>query len=228
MARGRDRIAGGATPVLTPEQPWEGDLLWSKNATIWDDDEKVFKMWYHATGAGGTEDRICLATSSDGANWDRPELGMSAWDGSTRNNLLAANVFQIVCGADDRGAPPDGTPYPGFERSEALTGDCLDTPVRFAEVTAVSDPWGGQLPQRRAACCVSSPSMNLQTTSPRSRRTRLFRFSRPNSSKSVRVSRLPVDETRDPVDILRNAVSHTGRDGEDRLHRVGGVVDQLV
>jgi hypothetical protein len=98
-----------ANPVLTPDRPWEGDSVWSKNATIWDAEEYVFKMWYQVRGETGHQ--TCLATSSDGVQWDRPDLGLYTWDGSTRNNMLGAEVFQIVCGPDDRGDPPAGHLY---------------------------------------------------------------------------------------------------------------------
>lgn len=63
-------------PVLKPETPWE--INEGGNATTrpngggiwWDDDEKVFKLWYE----GGWLHSVCYATSKDGIHWDRPEL----------------------------------------------------------------------------------------------------------------------------------------------------------
>ena len=98
-----------ANPVLAPQTPWEHDSVWSKNGTIWDADEKVFKMWYQVRGEKGHE--TCLATSPDGVHWDRPNLGLSEFDGKRDNNLLGAEVFQVVYGPDDRGDPPAGQMY---------------------------------------------------------------------------------------------------------------------
>lgn len=63
------------TPVLKPEKPWEirnhtpfaapfSDGVW------WDPQDQQIKMWY----MGGSQCFICLATSTDGVRWERPEL----------------------------------------------------------------------------------------------------------------------------------------------------------
>ena len=46
-------------------------------------------MWYLAQGADPTwHQRICLATSRDGLTWQKPELGLVDYGGSTANNLV--------------------------------------------------------------------------------------------------------------------------------------------
>ena len=69
-----------ANPVLVPEHPWEyaAALLWG--TVIYDDQDKIFKMWYMTWGndAGGAlpgwRTPVCYATSGDGIHWEKPKL----------------------------------------------------------------------------------------------------------------------------------------------------------
>jgi len=54
-----------------------------------------FWMWYLGQGPVEDEDadqpwfqRVCLAKSSDGYNWQRPDLGLIEYNGDTHNNLI--------------------------------------------------------------------------------------------------------------------------------------------
>lgn len=56
-------------------------------------------MWY--LGQGGLPDdfqRVCLAKSSDGYHWEKPELGLIAYNGTTGNNLvdLGGGLYDVV------------------------------------------------------------------------------------------------------------------------------------
>lgn len=70
-------------PVLFPEMPWERErspAACPKSGGVWyDEEEKIFKMWYEGTWLG----YMCYATSEDGIHWHRPILN----DGKT-NNIL--------------------------------------------------------------------------------------------------------------------------------------------
>jgi predicted GH43/DUF377 family glycosyl hydrolase len=58
-----------ATPVLSPEQPWEKVAVMCPHV-LWDDRTKLFRMWY----SGGEQyepDAIGYATSADGLKWTR-------------------------------------------------------------------------------------------------------------------------------------------------------------
>ena len=71
-----------ASPVLRPETPWErrdeyADRTQTKpnpaamvfsDGVVFDPKDRLFKMWY----MGGYGQNTCLATSTDGINWDRP------------------------------------------------------------------------------------------------------------------------------------------------------------
>jgi hypothetical protein len=66
---------------ITPERPWEEGGL-TPQALLRADD--VLKMWYIARGAGQNQPSfIAYAESSDGFSWNRPELGLQEYDGST-------------------------------------------------------------------------------------------------------------------------------------------------
>lgn len=52
------------------------------------------RMWYlarstrDADGRNGGQLRCCHATSTDGVHWEKPDLGLIEFDGSTRNNVV--------------------------------------------------------------------------------------------------------------------------------------------
>ena len=46
-------------------------------------------MWYLGQGEDDHwHQRVCFAKSRDGYNWEKPELGLVEYNGSTRNNLV--------------------------------------------------------------------------------------------------------------------------------------------
>ncbi len=89
-------------PILRPERPWEGTHL-ALQMVVYDNEEQIFRMWYSpgqhvgqrqgdtivmTNAYEGPRHASCLATSEDGIHWERPELGLVEFKGSTRNNLL--------------------------------------------------------------------------------------------------------------------------------------------
>ena len=89
-------------PIIRAERPWEGTHVALKNV-IYDRRDRIFRMWYTphqyiarrlgdeivlADEYEGPRNAACLATSEDGIHWQRPELGLVDFNGSTRNNLL--------------------------------------------------------------------------------------------------------------------------------------------
>ncbi len=72
-------------PVMTPEKPWEAAHVGSYFSVV--EHEGVLKMWYQSYSGKG-DPRFCLATSSDGIRWERPELGRVEFEGSKRNNIV--------------------------------------------------------------------------------------------------------------------------------------------
>jgi hypothetical protein len=94
-------------PVLVGEKPWEGKTIYVGNV-LYDEAEGLFKMWYwvlrmtyevppkpyaqyeNLLRAAKYRETfsLCYATSKDGLQWDRPNLGLVEYAGSKDNNLL--------------------------------------------------------------------------------------------------------------------------------------------
>ncbi len=96
-----------ANPVLSPRPgQWDGTRCKVYGTVLFDPADRLFKMWYSG-GADhpdavrrqeGSPRHIGYAFSNDGINWERPDLGIIEYNGSTRNNLIhldaqAPNVF---------------------------------------------------------------------------------------------------------------------------------------
>ena len=77
--------------------------------------EDELRMWYPARGKLDSRTgyyRLCYATSIDGRNWEKPQLGLIKYDGNTANN--AVDLFNgecdLVCGPiifDPEDSDPD-------------------------------------------------------------------------------------------------------------------------
>jgi hypothetical protein len=96
-----------ANPLFGEDKPWEHrfDNLYAN--IIYDEEDQLYKCWYspfivsHTTvgmtmqqrkdepyGKHPQEMGICYATSRDGIAWDKPELGLVEYEGSTANNII--------------------------------------------------------------------------------------------------------------------------------------------
>ena len=89
-------------PVYRREHPWEGNAL-HYGAVCYDEQEQLFHMWYHNCHFSGTlrtpkklvpsvpaktGQRFLYAVSKDGYHWEKPDLGLVEFEGSTSNNIL--------------------------------------------------------------------------------------------------------------------------------------------
>lgn len=70
--------------VFRFDAPWEGAE--SAYVTMLRDGDK-FRMYYRG-GGETTQESTCLAESTDGINWTRPELGLFEFNGSRENNII--------------------------------------------------------------------------------------------------------------------------------------------
>ena len=78
-------------PVVRTDRPWEGHAVALWGSVLYDAEENLFKMWYYTYGPTESGDAVhfmCYATSTDGLLWDKPDLGIVPWQGSTATNIV--------------------------------------------------------------------------------------------------------------------------------------------
>lgn len=111
-------------PVLMPDRPWEVGGLHTGTVMF---EEGVFKMWYGGLGESLKTQCFCYATSVDGSNWEKPDLGLIEWEGSKKNNIIVALAegeenLGTICVFRDPVDPDPGGAYKlvhhYFERDE--------------------------------------------------------------------------------------------------------------
>ena len=84
-------------PVFRPEHWWEGNCVMPL-ATLYDQEGKLFKMWYR-TGPVDRKDKAidghvsytAYATSTDGLYWERPHLGVMEIGGRRDHSVVLAS-----------------------------------------------------------------------------------------------------------------------------------------
>ncbi|MGC9316926.1 MAG: exo-alpha-sialidase [Armatimonadota bacterium] len=80
-------------PVLTWDRPWEGNCVITWGSVLYDAQRRLFRIWYEAYRKfAEPEERtlVCYAESEDGITWEKPELGLVEFRGSTDNNIVLA------------------------------------------------------------------------------------------------------------------------------------------
>jgi hypothetical protein len=105
---GRRWTKHAANPVLSPEQPFEGDTV-KEPSVLWDAEEGLFKMWYNGMRSAERVVRVGYATSQDGVRWTKRRgpvngEGSAGWNhvnvvklpGAGRGYLLHALVDYSV------------------------------------------------------------------------------------------------------------------------------------
>ena len=97
-----------SNPLIESVADWEAGSQISP-LFIWSSDG-LFHMLYEC-GAAGT----CYATSADGYDWERPDVGEVEFNGSTRNNILAHGIKGATGVFIDPHGPPE-------ERFKAMGG----------------------------------------------------------------------------------------------------------
>ncbi len=87
--------------VMVSDRPWE-QLMISFYTTVRDEGGRL-RMWYICRD---TQNRanVAYAESGDGLNWNKPELGVVAYEGSTANNLVGLHSLEGAVYRDPRGA----------------------------------------------------------------------------------------------------------------------------
>ena len=96
-------------PLFRADKPWESSLNNLYPNVTFDADAKLFKLWYkcalvekesiakmmppatiHNVGWF-----LLYATSKDGVAWEKPDLGIHGFDGSTKNNVVARDTANV-------------------------------------------------------------------------------------------------------------------------------------
>ena len=89
-------------PLIKADQPWEGWRLEIFGNVIYDEHEKIFKMWYLAEPGTGNEyfddaNVTCYATSTDGIHWQKPLVGtLPAKNGKPHNAVTHYFLASVI------------------------------------------------------------------------------------------------------------------------------------
>ncbi len=108
------------TRTLHPPQKF-GPLIsggvQSRSAPIWNPEKNIWEWWYMGQGAR-------YATSKDGEHWEKPHLGLYAWEGSKDNNVACdpegPGMYHIV--RDERDPVPGRRYKALFSSSDRRAG----------------------------------------------------------------------------------------------------------
>jgi hypothetical protein len=73
-----------ANPVFIADHPVDGQLIYPASVQ-WNNEKKLFQMWYVAIHfeSGKETHLLAYAESEDGVNWQRPQLGVQEFKGSS-------------------------------------------------------------------------------------------------------------------------------------------------
>lgn len=92
-----------AGPVILPDKPWEsGEIGFCVSVAQY---EGEYKMWYLARDKTGGFCQ-CFARSADGRTWEKPELGLIEYQGTTNNNIVLTGAVETTVFLDPA-APPE-------------------------------------------------------------------------------------------------------------------------
>ncbi|WP_395735860.1 M15 family metallopeptidase [Prosthecobacter sp.] len=107
-------------PLFQADKPWENSLNNLYPNVVWDEEARLFKLWYKCVLADkeviAKMDRpstvhdvgwyLLYATSKDGVHWDKPELGIHLFAGSRANNIVARDCPNVGVFKDLHEADP--------------------------------------------------------------------------------------------------------------------------
>ena len=69
---------------ISLEEPWEKGNA-RPGGVIFDEKNQIFRMYYQAWGGG--KSMLCALNSTDGVNWEHPNIGLVDFNGSKENNI---------------------------------------------------------------------------------------------------------------------------------------------
>jgi hypothetical protein len=124
-------------PVLVCDRPWEGTAVGTLSV-LYDAEAAEYKMWYLVV-----KDRpICLAVSTDGETWTKPDLDVATHTDQMRTNIVHARK--------------DGAVF-AVEHAPDLEGLAADTRFLACEYLADGPPRSGTDGEGRGIYALSSP-----------------------------------------------------------------------
>ncbi len=96
--------------VLQLDRPWEGPF--SGYFGLFHDGDK-YRLYYRGWGDLKREAVACVAESSDGVHFTRPDVGLYSWDGSKKNNIvwMGAGTHNFTVMKDANPNAPDKYRY---------------------------------------------------------------------------------------------------------------------
>jgi hypothetical protein len=113
LVRSRDNVAftlhpakkHPANPLVKADRPWEGWRLEIYGSVIYDEDERLFKMWYIGEAPDYFPHYATLyATSKDGIAWEKPLVGAIPCPKAARHNAVA-NACLLASVIKDKADP---------------------------------------------------------------------------------------------------------------------------
>lgn len=112
-------------PVLTADKPWERtDIdrrIYVYGTAMPQEDGSGYRLWYMRF-----PDVLQYATSEDGVHWERPNLGMSEFEGSTDNNRLGFRFHSPSIVLDPNPEDPDKRyKMLGYYNRDGIRGYCM-------------------------------------------------------------------------------------------------------
>ena len=102
-------VKDSRNPLFTADRPWENATNNLYPNVLWDEQEQIFKLWYKDVLADkdaiAQMDRpstvhdvgwyLLYATSQDGIAWQKPALGLHAFNGSAATNIVARDTPNV-------------------------------------------------------------------------------------------------------------------------------------
>jgi len=94
-------------PLVVADKPWEGYITNIYGQVLYDEQDKIFKMWYLAGGDKFSEygfgNVTCYATSKDGIHWQKPLVGtLPAKNDKGHNAVCYAHISSVIKDLEDK------------------------------------------------------------------------------------------------------------------------------
>ncbi|MDO5553970.1 MAG: hypothetical protein Q4G68_09415 [Planctomycetia bacterium] len=77
--------------IAVLDQPWEGNGC-GYQAILYDEEAKLFRLYYKSWKVGNPTLQIGMLTSADGIHWERPNVGLWEYEGSKENNIVLGKL----------------------------------------------------------------------------------------------------------------------------------------